>query len=633
MKKLMVMTMVSILFLFTAQTVMASSLDFIKEEVVKSGTLADGINYENFTAKTYTDYGTEGIQNISIVKALSSSDYKIVSWSKLGDKQITKANMIDIARDFELHNPGYEVLAGINGDYYNMTDGTPVNALVQQGDVIKYNNFNLERYFSVGFTNDEDLYVSNKLNELESTFTLTIYDEDGMLLREFPLKGMNTIPRENETSVYFKALNTFVVTGATMVAGDVTKNVSYGSTNMKGTIEGVASEVVSGEERFTVVTKNSVVESYLQAGYKVRVQKKMDGVYSGIDNIIGVGSQPLLDNTIKAFEDINDQNVDFAKARSPRSSFGFTSDGDFIIAAIDGRQENMAGANLRELAQIMNELGCVNAFNLDGGGSTQLVIRENENFTMLNSPSDNPYRRVSNGILIVRPKVEHTIEVSNEKETGFDFQVLVTPNFQLEKYEVFVDNAKYQTSDTIQYVTDLENVGTHSVSIKFTMKSGLVYTSSRQVDLREYVVEEPVEEKKIPSNFVFDVKPDYDKDNIDVFVSFDDPNNTFVKMYVIVNEEKMLVKKSAEGYKITIENAVESEVYSLKLEVYYVLGTIVPTVLTPEIEETFTYTNSDNVIDDNTDENNDYVLPISIGIVVLVSIGTIVVYAVKRKRI
>ena len=57
----------------------------------------------------------------------------------------------------------------------------------------------------------------------------------------------------------------------------------------------------------------------------------------------------------------------------PRTACGYTAEGKLILLVVDGRQEASRGVNLAELALIMQQLGCVEALNLDGGGSSTLV--------------------------------------------------------------------------------------------------------------------------------------------------------------------------------------------------------------------------------------------------------------------
>lgn len=57
-----------------------------------------------------------------------------------------------------------------------------------------------------------------------------------------------------------------------------------------------------------------------------------------------------------------------------RTAVGYTEDGKVIFFICDGRITDSDGATLVELAQIMKGLGCVGAVNLDGGGSTGMVV-------------------------------------------------------------------------------------------------------------------------------------------------------------------------------------------------------------------------------------------------------------------
>jgi hypothetical protein len=63
----------------------------------------------------------------------------------------------------------------------------------------------------------------------------------------------------------------------------------------------------------------------------------------------------------------------------PRTAMGYTRDGLFIILVIQGRTPGLAaGATLQEEARIMLGLGCYEALNLDGGGSTCLLVNGKE---------------------------------------------------------------------------------------------------------------------------------------------------------------------------------------------------------------------------------------------------------------
>ena len=85
--------------------------------------------------------------------------------------------------------------------------------------------------------------------------------------------------------------------------------------------------------------------------------------------------------------------------RNPRTAVGATADGRLLIVTVDGRQPgHSVGMSLRELAELFVRLGARSAINLDGGGSTTMVI----DGTVVNRVSDPQERRVPTALLVLR---------------------------------------------------------------------------------------------------------------------------------------------------------------------------------------------------------------------------------------
>lgn len=90
--------------------------------------------------------------------------------------------------------------------------------------------------------------------------------------------------------------------------------------------------------------------------------------------------------------------------KEPRTAVGIKTDGNVFFVVIDGRQEPYsAGISMPDLAQLMIDLGAVNALNLDGGGSSTFATRElgGDSLEVDNKPSDRMERTVANSWLIV----------------------------------------------------------------------------------------------------------------------------------------------------------------------------------------------------------------------------------------
>ena len=112
--------------------------------------------------------------------------------------------------------------------------------------------------------------------------------------------------------------------------------------------------------------------------------------------------------------------------RASRTAIGIKADGTVVMFMVDGRQAPYSvGMTMAEVAASMEDLGCVQAINLDGGGSSTFATqREGEpesstaGLTLRCRPSDGYERKVSNTIMVL----------STAKPTGqFDHAVL-TPN-------------------------------------------------------------------------------------------------------------------------------------------------------------------------------------------------------------
>lgn len=93
----------------------------------------------------------------------------------------------------------------------------------------------------------------------------------------------------------------------------------------------------------------------------------------------------------------------FEAGSAPRTAVGITAKGSVIFYVLDGRQQGHSyGAKQATIAQRMLELGCVDALNLDGGGSTSIagVYPGSDTASVFNSPSEGGLRQVTNFIFL-----------------------------------------------------------------------------------------------------------------------------------------------------------------------------------------------------------------------------------------
>jgi exopolysaccharide biosynthesis protein len=111
------------------------------------------------------------------------------------------------------------------------------------------------------------------------------------------------------------------------------------------------------------------------------------------------GGPRLIENGEISINDVQERfSTSIANARHPRTAIGLSVDNSLILMVVEGRSAGSVGMTLKEMALYMKRLGVRHGINLDGGGSSTMVI----NNRVVNSTSDGAERRISNGILLLR---------------------------------------------------------------------------------------------------------------------------------------------------------------------------------------------------------------------------------------
>ena len=112
---------------------------------------------------------------------------------------------------------------------------------------------------------------------------------------------------------------------------------------------------------------------------EITAQELLD---SGAWNVLSFGPALLIDGEIAVDAA---EEVGKAMASNPRTAIGIVDDLHYIFVVSDGRTNASEGLSLRELAQVLQELGATTAYNLDGGGSSTMVFQGK----VVNNPTSN----------------------------------------------------------------------------------------------------------------------------------------------------------------------------------------------------------------------------------------------------
>ena len=115
-----------------------------------------------------------------------------------------------------------------------------------------------------------------------------------------------------------------------------------------------------------------------------------------------VGGGPVLVQN-GAIKITNNEEIKFAgkaiEDKHPRTCMGYTKEGKLIIMVIQGRFPGIAeGATLTQEAKMLVDLGCVEALNLDGGGSSCMLVNGKETI----KPSDKEGERAVPAVFLIK---------------------------------------------------------------------------------------------------------------------------------------------------------------------------------------------------------------------------------------
>lgn len=133
------------------------------------------------------------------------------------------------------------------------------------------------------------------------------------------------------------------------------------------------------------------------------VGRNEEEMWRRVYSIVGGGPQLIKIGKVAITDKQEKMAPTFRADQHPRTAIARLESGKLLLVTVDGRQPGVsAGMSLNMLADLLLEFGAVEAINLDGGGSTVMVVGEK----LVNRPSDqNGERPVSDAVLVFsKPK-------------------------------------------------------------------------------------------------------------------------------------------------------------------------------------------------------------------------------------
>ncbi|MEQ8201193.1 MAG: S-layer homology domain-containing protein, partial [Syntrophomonadaceae bacterium] len=338
-----------------------------------------------------------------------------------------------------VESQGYKVVAGINGDVYDMDTGTPKGLSIHDGK-IKTSGYAPEYVISFAEDGSASLEKVDLRYTLQGTINVPVAaapvadlfppTDPGQPPHPSPPADPIAppptvyIPAEYDADIgYFnvphgaaKALHLYnrQYAPSTGISEDsvevILDTASRENTELTvgGTITATVVGVRKGNGDTPIGSSQLVLSTAGDSASAVQLAQLIPG--SKVKISVHDGNGGNLSNSQEAIgvnHLLYDKGQYFSNGNGlgPRTILGIKPDGSLMLYAVDGRQpEFSAGFGLDDAAKHLVYLGCSTVVNMDGGGSTVMAARAggvDARAVVKNSPSGQTQRRTTNGLLLV----------------------------------------------------------------------------------------------------------------------------------------------------------------------------------------------------------------------------------------
>lgn len=415
--------MLSLMVVAGSLIIPSAAIQFSEGETLGTGTISTAENRNltddgavTYAKAVYKDSGNRQQAVYALEFNPTSSDYMPYVYSKYTG---TGANAYISALQAESQF-GMNVVAGINASFYSTATGSTYQGYwVHDGRLAQA---------SPGVDGDIITFDSDgSINIVPSRLDYKVYLNGS----EISLGSSGAIAHINKKSIADNVDNRFyywdtecgtktdsVIDGLEILC----QKKDFSELSIGGSLKGEVLEIRTdshyspvGEDEFVLYVKNesplkASVEGAVKVGdiFEIVVNEAIEESrqYTEKANTALAAAYQIVENGDNVTA-TNGLGEDFNTARAQRSSIGIKDDGSVVLIGAAGRNitDSSPGLTVYELADVMIQLGCKTAYNLDGGGSTQMITKVDGEFEKtLPSPDGTNGRNVANCIFIVERK-------------------------------------------------------------------------------------------------------------------------------------------------------------------------------------------------------------------------------------
>ena len=373
----------------------------------------------------------------------------------------------------KLQNQGLYPIMVMNGDFFSLQTGVQMGNQVVDGVVVTKDSSGQD---ALGIREDGTAFMS----WLQINTKLTVGD------KTFAIENVNKYPQPY--SIYLLTDEFAATTKSEKPSYNVVIGQLSGDMTVNTDVTGVVEEIIEADGEIDIpkgkivlcVDKTIAADKMeniklLKVGDEVTIKNSAEGDarWRECKYIQGsIGGRLIKNGEI--------QDVD--QTASPRSAVGITEDGKIIFYTIDGRQSGHSyGIRLKTLSKRLLELGCTDAINFDGGGSTAIVGKYPgyDNIELLNKPSDGSERAVATFIALMNtreatgvPSRLHLSPYGGNYLSGTTQKFIVSATDQNDHPAKFDGEVTYSSSGSSYTSTDGTAVLSGNGNVTVTAASG-----------------------------------------------------------------------------------------------------------------------------------------------------------------
>jgi hypothetical protein len=325
----------------------------------------------------------------------------------------------------------HHVVGAINGSFYHFSSKLPAYLIAENNRIFNLGviSTGFDEYMSVptafGVTKDGQALIDTYQYEAS-------IEVNGKTIN---VSSINKARQANEIILYtpewsYESTRTNEY-GLEIVVQNIGKSIDH-DLNFGEVVVGTVSQVSPYGKGNSLIPKDGYVISVqgghqaaqfadVKPGQNISLKIDINGKWKQAQFILASG--PMLVKNGQVYLTI-DEKSPRAKERHPRTAVAVdASKKKVFFVTVDGRQPGYSnGMSLKEFAQYLVSLGADSALNLDGGGSTTMVVRRygNQYSTVANSPSEGKERAVSTILQAVStaPYGQPTYMLISKKHNG-----------------------------------------------------------------------------------------------------------------------------------------------------------------------------------------------------------------------